>query len=154
MLPPKTVLKDRISRIIAATRFPFINQTNWNEERRTLVNTQKEKPYGVKISKNILYPSIVVLNPNGIVREIGEVELDVNEKLLQKWRLLSEVTSMGERFKKLFIYVPKGKGYKAQKLLEQSGIEYAGLREWCIEDGILRISPIKTPDMDYDHRVS
>jgi hypothetical protein len=154
MLPPKTVLKDRIARIIAATRFPFVDQTTWDEDRRTLVNTRKEKPYGVETSMAILYPSIVVLNPDGAIREIGEVEMGISKRLLQKWRLLSEATGMGERYKKLFLYVPKGEGSKAQRLLEKCGIEYAGLREWNIEDGILVTRPVKTPDMEYDHRVS
>jgi hypothetical protein len=61
---------------------------------------------------------------------------------------------MGEKYKKLFIYVPFGEGNKAKRLLEEKGIEHAGLREWSIEEGMLITRPVVTPDMDYDHRVS
>jgi hypothetical protein len=154
MLPPKDVLRDRIARIIASTRFPFVDQTTWDEDRKTLVNTRKEKPFPIKGPKGDVYPSIVVLNPDGKVREIGEVEMEVKPGLAEKWRLLSEKTGMGEKFKKLFVYVPAGEGAMARKLLEDNKIEYAGLREWSIEDGSLSTRPVVTPDMDYDHRVS
>jgi hypothetical protein len=61
---------------------------------------------------------------------------------------------MGEKYKKLFIYVPFGEGNEAKRLLEEKGIEYAGLREWSIEEGTLVTRPVVTPDMNYDHRVS
>ncbi len=154
MLPPKDVLRGRISRIIGATRFPFIDQTTWDEDRRTIVNTSRERNYAVDGPKGKVYPSVVVLNPDGNIREIGEVEMEVTPDLVAKWRLLSERTGMGERFKKLFVYVPSNEGETARKILEENGIEYAGLREWSIEDGTLVTRPVKTPDMDYDHRVS
>jgi hypothetical protein len=154
MLPPKGVLRDRIARIIGATRFPFIDQTTWDEGRRTIVNTSREKNYAVKGPKGTVYPSVVVLNPDGAIREIGEVEMEVGPSLVAKWRLLSKRTGMGERFKKLFVYVPAGEGERARSLLEDNVIQYAGLREWSIEDGTLVTRPVKTPDMDYDHRVS
>ncbi len=154
MLPPKEVLRDRIARIIAATRFPFIDQITWDEERKTLVNTMKERSFLINGSMGDVYPSVIVLNPDGRVREIGEVEMEVTPDLVEKWRLLSEKTSMGEKFKKFFVYVPAGEGAKARKLLEDNQIEYAGLREWNIEDGSLTTRPVVTPDMEYDHRVS
>jgi hypothetical protein len=154
MLPPKDVLRDRISRIIGATRFPFIDQTTWDEGRRTIVNTSRERNYAIEGPKGEIYPSVVVLQPDGSIREIGEVEMEVTPELVAKWRLLSETTGMGERFKKLFIYVPTNEGEQASRFLEENRIEYAGLREWSIVDGILVTRPVKTPDMDYDHRVS
>ncbi|HIH88580.1 TPA: hypothetical protein HA344_05145 [Candidatus Bathyarchaeota archaeon] len=154
MLPPKDLLRDRIARIIAATRFPFVDQITWDEDRKTLVNTRGEKPYPIEGPKGKVYPSVVVLNPDGKVREIGEVEMEVKPSLVAKWRLLSEKTGMGEKYKKLFVYVPAGEGEKARRLLEENKIEYAGLREWSIEDGSLVTRPVVTPDMEYDHRVS
>jgi hypothetical protein len=154
MLPSEDVLRDRIARIIGATRFPFIDQTTWDEDRRTLVNTRKEKTYPIHGPGGDVYPNVVVLNPDGKIREIGEVEMKVKPGLVAKWRLLSEKTGMGERYKKLFLYVPAGEGAAAKKLLEENKIEYAGLREWSIEDGTLVTRPVTTPDMDYDHRVS
>ena len=154
MLPPKEVLRDRIARIIAATRFPFIDQTTWDEGRRTLVNTRKEKTYAIDGPRGNVYPRVVVLNPDGAIREVGEVEMEVKPALVPKWRLLSEKTGMGEKFKKLFLYVPLGEGEEARRLLEENHIEYAGLREWSIEYGALVTRPVVTPDMEYDHRVS
>jgi hypothetical protein len=154
MLPPKDVLRDRIARIIAATRFPFIDQTTWDEGRRTLVNTRVEKVFAIEGPRGKVYPSVVVLNPDGAIREVGEVEMEVKPELVPKWRLLSEKTGMGEKFKKLFIYVPRGEGEGARRLLEENRIEYAGLREWSIEEGALVTRPVVTPDMEYDHRVS
>ena len=80
--------------------------------------------------------------------------MEVEPGLVPKWRLLSEQTGMGEKYKKLFIYVPKGDGTKAQRLLEENRIEYAGLREWSVEEGTLVTRPVVTLDMDYDHRIS
>ena len=154
MLPPKEVLRDRIARIIAATRFPFIDQTTWDENLHTLVNTRSEKAYAVEDPRDKVYPSIVVLNSDGTIREVGEVEMEVEPGLVPKWRLLSEKTGMGEKYRKLFIYVPRGEGDKARRLLEENIIDYAGLREWSIEEGTLVTRPVVTPDMEYDHRVS
>jgi len=39
-------------------------------------------------------------------------------------------------------------------LLEDNRISYAGLRVYRITDGILSVTPIKTPDSDYDHRIT
>jgi len=154
MLPQKDILMDRIAKIIAATRFPFVDQTTWDEKRKTLVNTCKEKTYPIEGPNGKVFPSIVVLNPDGKVREIGVIEMEVKPNLVAKWRLLSEKTGMGEKFKKLFVYVPAGSGEKARKLLEDNKIDYAGLREWNIEEGALVTRPVVTPDMEYDHRVS
>jgi hypothetical protein len=154
MLPQSDVLRDRIARIIAATRFPFVDQTTWDEDRRTLINTRREKTYPIVGSRGSIYPSVVVLNPDGKVREIGVVEMEVKPSLVENWRLLSEKTGMGEKFKKLFVYVPVGEGVTARKLLEENKIEYSGLREWSIEDGSLTTRPVVTPDMAYDHRAS
>lgn len=68
-----TVLKNRIARIIAATRFPFVDQDNWSDGNTTTVNDETRR-YGIKWEKGILYPSIVVANPDGSIREFGLVE--------------------------------------------------------------------------------
>ncbi len=147
-------MRDRITRIIAATRFPFIDQTNWDEARKTLTNTRNEKQYSIKTPDGVLYPSIIVLQPDGSIREIGEVEIEVTSALVSKWRALSEATGIGEKYRKLFLYVPEGEGNKTRGLLEVAEIEYAGLREWSIREGSLVTRPVVTPDMEYDHRVS
>ncbi len=153
MVPLKT-LQDRITRIIAATRFPFINQEDWDEKRKTLVNTSLSKSYGVSTSTGVIYPSIVVLNPDDSIREIGEVEMKIVANLAEKWRNLSEKASIGDHYRKLFIYVPEGSEDLAIKILKENRIQYAGLRVWLIDNGVLKTKPISTPDMIKDHRVS
>jgi len=153
MVPLKT-LQDRITRIIAATRFPFINQEDWDEKRKTLVNTSLSKSYGVSTSTGVIYPSIVVLNPDDSIREIGEVEMKIVANLAEKWRNLSEKASIGDHYRKLFIYVPEGSEDLAIKILKENRIQYAGLRVWLIDNGVLKTKPISTPDIIKDHMVS
>jgi hypothetical protein len=151
---PLEILRDRITRIIASTRFPFINQEDWDERRKTLVNTSLTKSYGISTSIGILYPSIIVLNPDDSIREIGEVEMKVAPNLAEKWKQLSEKASIGDHYRKLFIYIPEGFEDQALKILKENTIQYAGLRVWLIDEGILKTRPISTPDMIKDHRVS
>ena len=37
------VLKGRIARVIAATRFPFVGQDDWDESRTTVANDYRNK---------------------------------------------------------------------------------------------------------------
>jgi hypothetical protein len=113
MLPPNNILRDRIARIIGATRFPFIDQTTWDEERRTIVNTSREKNYAIVGPKGEFYPSLVVLNPDGAIREIGEVEMEVTPGLVAKWKLLSEMTGRGSGSRSSLSTSPpaRGKGH-------------------------------------------
>jgi hypothetical protein len=101
-----------------------------------------------------VYPSIVVTRANTDIKEIGEVETDdtVAEAQVPKWRLMSEAAGMGRRTKKFFLYVPEGKEGIAERLLEENGIEYAGLRTWAVRDDGLVVTPVKTPDDPKDHR--
>ena len=73
MPPPRDVLRDRIARIIGATRFPFIDQTTWDEDRCTIVNTRKEMIYAIEGLNGKVYPSIVVLNPDSAIRNSGRL---------------------------------------------------------------------------------
>ncbi|MBN2334513.1 hypothetical protein JXL21_03065 [Candidatus Bathyarchaeota archaeon] len=148
------VLKGRISRVIAATRFPFVDQEDWDEGRRTLVNDYKTRLWAFDTPKGELYPSVAVLNPDGSIRECGEVEMTTcfTVDTVWKWRTMSEHTGRGVRYKKFFVYVPDGSETEAEKMLEENGIEYAGLRTWVITDGNLVLKPVKTPDMAKDHR--
>ncbi len=150
---PDEVLRNRIARIIAATRFPFVDQTDWGEGYVTIVNDE-EKRRGIEGPEGTFYPSIVVTYANNGIREVGDVEMDdgVSEAHVPKWRLMSEKTGKGRRVKKFFLYVPEGREDEAMRLLEDNGIEYAGLRAWAIRDGNLVVKPIKTPDEPKDHR--
>ncbi len=155
MVDPETQ-RHRVTRIIAATRFPFVDQpdTSWPDCYETIVNDETKRfgllsPWG-----EVVYPSIVILNCEGGVQELGMVELaeDVNEPRAKLWRFLSDSASVGRRVKKLFIYVPRGLEEKALGTLEGEDIEYDGLRGYGLVDGGLKIFPIKIHDSPDDHR--
>ena len=148
--------RHRITRIIAATRFPFIDQPedSWPPCYKTIVNDE-ERRFGLLTPwKEVVYPSIVILNCNGGVQELGIVEEaeNVTQERAKLWQFLSDSASVGRRVKKLFIYVPKEHEEKAQGILEGNNIEYDGLRGYNIEGGVLKIYPITTHDSSNDHR--
>lgn len=151
---PREELKARVTRIIAVTRFPFVDQTDWGEGYVTITNEGDKKVRGIEGPFGEVYPAIVVIDQNDEVREIGEVEMEdsVTEAQVPKWRLFSKETGMGMRVKKFFLYVPEGKEGVAEGLLKENNIEYAGLRTWTIREGNLIVTPIKTPDDSKDHR--
>jgi hypothetical protein len=155
VVDPET-LRHRVTRIIAATRFPFVDQpeTSWPDCYETIVNDETKRfgllsPWG-----DVVYPSIVILNCDGGVQELGMVERadDVNEARARLWRFLSDSASVGRRVKKLFIYVPHGLEEEALGILEGEDVEYDGLRGYGVVDGSLKIYPIKTHDSPEDHR--
>jgi len=147
-------LKNRATRIIAATRFPFVDQTDWGDDYMTITNDNGRRIRGISGPDGYIYPSIVITRANTDIQEIGEVELrsGVTDASIPKWKLMSENTGMGRRTRKFFLYVPEGTEEKAERLLEENGIEYAGLRTWAVRDGRLVVTPIKTPDSPEDHR--
>ena len=149
----KDRIRERVVRIIAATRFPFVDQEDWPDDYATITN-ESERRRGVGSQGDRVYPSIIIVDGRDRVREIGEVEDEdsVTEAQVAKWKRLSKETGMGRRTKKFFLYVPKGKEKVAEKLLESNNISYAGLRTWAIKGGNLAITPIKTPDEPKDHR--
>jgi hypothetical protein len=149
------VLRNRVARIISVTRFPFVDQENWPEDARTIVNDETKR-FGVKWEGGVEYPSIVVLNGDGNIREFGSVEHaeSITEDSVARWRMLSEWAPRGRRYKKLFLYVPQGYEEKTLKLLEANDVEYDGIRGYSIIDGSLRITPFKTQNDEYDHQVT
>ena len=148
------VLKARISRVIAATRFPFVGQDDWDETRTTIANDPRDPEWVFETSEGQLAPSVVVLNSDGSVRECGEVELETeySMEIVKKWSTMSRLTGPGEKYKKFFLYVPEGAEDLALRLLEENRIEYAGLRTWGLDNWNLVLKPFKTPDMAKDHR--
>ncbi len=150
----KHVLKGRIARVVAATRFPFVGQDDWDETRETIVNDYRNLNWGFETELETLYPSVVVLNADGTIRECGEVETSMTftEEQVKKWKTMSELTGMGVKTKKFFLYVPEGTEETAERLLDENEIQYAGLRAWSLENWNLKLKPIKTPDMEKDHR--
>ena len=148
--------RHRITRIIAATRFPFVDQPedSWPPCYKTIVN-DGEKRFGLLAPwGEVVYPSIVILNCDGNVQELGMVEAAENvvQDRARFWQFLSDSANVGRRVKKLFIYVPVGLEDKALGILEGNNVEYDGLRGYSIEDGTLVIHPIKTHDSPHDHR--
>ena len=150
----KEELRDRVIRIIAATRFPFIDQTDWGEDYVTITNDRGRRVRGIMGPDGPVYPGIVITRTNTDVQEVGEVETEdtVTEARVPEWRLMSEAAGAGRRTRKFFLYVPEGLEGVAERLLERNGIEYAGLRTWAIRDGGLVVTPVKTPDDPKDHR--
>jgi len=148
------VQRNRIIRIIAATRFPFVDQgDSWPLNYQTIVNDERKR-FGIKGPMGIVYPSIVILRGDGGVQELAMVERaeDVIEERANLWQFLSNCASVGRTYKKLFVYVPQGLENNAQKILEDNNIEYDGLRSYAIVYGTLKIVPIKTNDSPHDHR--
>ena len=148
--------RHRITRIIAATRFPFVDQPedSWPPCYKTIINDDERRfgllsPWG-----KVVYPSIVILNCEGGVQELGMVEAaeNVTPERAKLWQFLSDSASVGRKVKKLFVYVPNGFEEKALGILERNDIEYDGLRGYSIVDCWLKIHPIKTHDSPHDHR--
>ena len=131
--PP--ILKNRITRIIAATRFPFVDQETWSNDFVTIVNDETKR-YGVKWEEGVLYPSIVIAFPDGSIREFGSVEAaeDISDESVERWRALSDVVPYGRAHKKLFLYVPEGYEDKTLRLLEENGWGPIGL--WAEAGGL------------------
>jgi len=154
MVDPE-IQRHRITRIIAATRFPFVDQPeeSWPNCYQTIVNDE-QKRFGLKGPMGVVYPSIVILNCEGGVQELGMVERteDIREERAELWQFLSDCASIGRKYKKLFIYVPRGMQEKALSILEGNDIDYDGLREYDIIEGSLKIYAIKTHDSPLDHR--
>jgi hypothetical protein len=144
--------RNRVIRIIAATRFPFVDQEDWGKGYVTIVNDEVKRR-GIDTEDSVVYPSIVIAKPDGSIQEVADVALanEVKPASVKRWKLLSERAGFGEKEKKFFLYVPPGSEENALKLLEENKISYAGLRVYTIKDRILSVTPIKTPDSDYDH---
>ncbi len=149
--------RHRVTRIIAASRFPFLDQEedSWPPSYQTIVNDEQNR-FGIKGPDEIgiIYPSIVILRGDGGVQELGMVEPaeNVNQERAKVWQFLRDSASVGRTHKKLFVYVPHGLEDEGLKILEDNDIEYDGLRGYGVVNGNLKIYPIKTHDSPHDHR--
>ena len=152
MLDEETLI-NRIARIIASTRFPFVAQETWPKGQQTIVNDETKR-YAVSTNIGVLYPNIVITNPDGTIRELGVVESSVSEDNVARWRALSDVAPYGREFKKLFLYVPEGSEEKTKNLLEENQIDYDGIRAYRVEPQTLKIIPYVTRNDEYDHTVT
>lgn len=154
MIPLEETLR-RVTRTIAATRFPFIDQGDWDMSWQVYTNDYMDEQLIIEVGEDEKYtPSIVSTFGNGDLRVICEVETTdtVNVEQVPRWKKLSELAGVTYKLKKFFLYVPEGSEADAQKILDENDIEYAGLRTWAVKDGSLIITPISTPDEEKDHR--
>ena len=145
---------DRVAAHVAATRFPFPGQPDWPADYRTVVNVPEPRQV-IPGPDGPLCPDIVVLDGTGRVREVGEVETEVDPARVERWRAGSlaadERTETGVRH--FFVYVPAGLEAAARALLDGNGVSYAGLRAYRVEpDGGIAIVPVVTPGGPKDHR--
>jgi hypothetical protein len=154
LVKPET-LRNRIARIIASTRFPFVDQETWPEGRQTIVNDEVKR-YAINTEVGVLYPNIVITDPDGSIREIGLVESreNISVESVPRWRALSGVVPFGREYKKLFLYVPEGVEENTKNLLEEHEINYDGIRGYRVEEQSLKIIPYMTRNDDYDHTVT
>ena len=150
-----TRLRHRITRIIAATRFPFVDQETWADDHVTIVNDETRR-YAVKWERGVLYPRIVITKKNGEIREFGTVETPetITPESVPRWRALSETAPRGREHKKLFLYVPEGHEEETLRLLEENHIDYDGIRGYRVEKQTLRILPFRTLNDEYDDVVT
>jgi len=154
MLDQET-LRNRIARIIASTRFPFVDQETWPNGQETLVNDETKR-YAINTKVGVLYPNIVITNPDGTIKELGTVEVkpDISEESVVRWKTLSDIAPYGREYKKLFLYVPMGTEEQTKELLESNEIDYDGIRAYQIESQTLKIIPYITRNDEYDHTVT
>jgi hypothetical protein len=154
-MPDAIKLRHRITRIIAATRFPFVDQDSWGKLHQTIVNDEVKR-FAVQTTVGVLYPSIIITNDDGSIREIGIIESadDISEESIPRWKALSDVAPYGREFKKLFLYVPEGYEAQTLKMFEDEKINFDGIRGYRVESQVLKILPFKTLNDEYDDVVT
>jgi hypothetical protein len=152
LTPP---VHDEVVNAIAALRFPFPDQTDWPDTYQTLTNVGSQRR-GVSANGNMLYPDIVIVDARtDEVVEIGEVEVEIDETMVVKWRLFASNTrthpeSNAPHF---FIYVPEGHEDSALATLSRYSVPCGGLRTFGFdESGQLWIRPVTTTVDPKDHR--
>ena len=91
------------------------------------------------------------------MRELGEVEMNIGQEALPYLKAGSELTDNDTptHVKHFFVYVPAGQEAVAQKLLEENGISYAGVRGFTVNaDGTVKVVPSVTKGDQYDHQIT
>lgn len=147
-------LHDAVVRHVASTRFPFPGQTTWPEGYVTLTNTPQRRR-SIETGVGPHFPDIVIVDKTGRIREIGEVELSVDPSAAPRLKAASEATDADTptHVRHFFMYVPAGLEGDAQRLLEDSGVSYAGVRGFTRgDDGVVVVTPFVTKGDPYDHQ--
>ncbi|MBE2277520.1 MAG: hypothetical protein IAE87_14645 [Rhodobacteraceae bacterium] len=145
---------DAVVAYIAANRFPFPGQTTWPADYTTLTNAPARRR-SVPTPAGEYFPDIVVIDSAGKTREIGDVEVALDPAKIPLWKAASEagdpLPDYGTRI--FFLYVPQGLEEEAQKMLDENGIPYAGVRGYVGDaGGAIRILPFVTRGNPYDHQ--
>jgi len=146
---------DAVVDLIAKTRYPFPDQTDWATSYVTITNTPTPQR-SVMSAQGEAFPDIVIVDADtGQVAELGEVEVEVGAHLVSKWREYAAMTKMhaDSGAPHFFIYVPDGMATETLALLREHDVPFGGLRIWSIDvDGLVSIHPIVTPVDAKDHR--
>lgn len=145
---------DAVVTHIAKTRFPFHDQKDWPADYVTLTNVERPTR-SIPYEGAEHFPDIVIVNTKGEIREIGEVEAELDETKAPIWNTCSlaadNLTETGNRH--FFLYVPAGLEEKAVALLDRHAISFAGVRGFTRDaSGAVRITPHVTRGDSKDHR--
>jgi hypothetical protein len=151
MIDPETYT--RVVRQIAATRFPFPDQTTWPADYVTIAN-EPEPVQAVPTAAGDVYPAIVVIDGAGRIREGGVVTREVTEAMGPFWATLATAfdTDTDSGVHHFFVYVPEGEQQRALELLERNEVSFAGLRTYAVVRDVIQIRPVVTPGDAQDHR--
>ncbi|MCC5973200.1 MAG: hypothetical protein JJT81_04025 [Rubellimicrobium sp.] len=142
-----------MTRFIAENRFPFPGQTDWPVGYLTLINADTRR-HSIDGPNGPHWPDIVILNEKGVPCRFGEVETELSDAAVARWKICADAAdTMNETgVKNLFVYVPKGLAEEALELLDRNDISFAGLREYAIDDERVVITPFLTRGDRYDHQ--
>ncbi|MBJ3774293.1 hypothetical protein [Acuticoccus mangrovi] len=149
---------DKAVRFIATNRFPFPDQPapSWPLHYRTYINTPTHPQIAIETPAGPHYPDIVIRDGSGRIREIGEVETDLDDPhLVARWAAASLAAddTTPTKARHLLIYVPQGREREAEALLETNAISYHALRGIRVAaDGTVHVLPHKTLGNTKDHR--
>lgn len=145
---------DDVVQFVAANRFPFPGQTTWPANYVTLTNAPK-RTRSIPVDGDEYFPDIVVVDTTGKTREIGDVEVTLDLAKVKCWRAASaagdELAKFNTRI--FFLYVPAGKEAEFQKVLDDNGIAYSGVRGYTADaSGNISVVPFVTHGDPYDHQ--
>ena len=147
-------IHDSVVQHVARTRFPFPSQTTWPADFITVTNApDRKRP--IQTPEGDHFPDIVIVDGQGLAREIGEVEMTVGPDLVTHLRAGSETAARHASMNvpRFFVYVPAGLEADAQRLLETHDIAYSGVRGFARHaDGTISVTPFVTKGDSYDHQ--
>ena len=147
-------MHDHVVATIARTRFPFPGQPHWPKDYVTRTNVPS-RSRSIEVEGREHFPDIVIEDGTGRIREIGEIETELDEASVPYLRAGSNIADddTGAKVRHFFLYVPAGLESEGQALLDRHGISYAGVRGYSVDDdGLVTVVPFVTPGDEYDHQ--